>query len=499
MDNLSAKSELLQIIESVASEKGIPKFDLIDAMEEAVQVAARKKYGFENIIKVEINQNTGKISLFRVREVVQSVEDVFQHISYDEAILLDPDVKIGQEILEPLPPIDLGRVAAQTAKEVIVRKVGEIDRSRQYEDYKDRKGDILNGVVKRIEFGNIIVDVGRAEAILHRNEQIRGEIFKTGDKIKSYVKDVRKESKGSQIFLSRTDDKFLEKLFETEVPEIYDHIVEIKAIAREPGSKAKVAVFAADTSIDAVGSCVGVRGSRVKSITTELGGEKIDLVSWDKNLAQFIINSMSPAEISKIVFDEKSNRVEAIVPDDQLNIAIGRRGQNVRLASKITGWRIDVMTEDQESKRNNEKFMNVTQLFVNSLDVEEVVAQLLLAEGYSSVEQIAYAEESSLLSIEGFSKELVEELKTRAIKYVDQQNEKIIENLEKLGMQQELLDMLDLPPEYILKLAEFGVKTVEDLAEVTTEEFTSVVPNNLMSLEDVNSLINFAKDQENKK
>lgn len=499
MDNLSAKSELLQIIESVASEKGIPKFGLIDAMEEAVQVAARKKYGFENIIKVEINQNTGKISLFRVREVVQSVEDVFQHISYDEAILLDPDVKIGQEILEPLPPIDLGRVAAQTAKEVIVRKVGEIDRSRQYEDYKDRKGDILNGVVKRIEFGNIIVDVGRAEAILHRNEQIRGEIFKTGDKIKSYVKDVRKESKGSQIFLSRTDDKFLEKLFETEVPEIYDHIVEIKAIAREPGSKAKVAVFAADTSIDAVGSCVGVRGSRVKSITTELGGEKIDLVSWDKNLAQFIINSMSPAEISKIVFDEKSNRVEAIVPDDQLNIAIGRRGQNVRLASKITGWRIDVMTEDQESKRNNEKFMNVTQLFVNSLDVEEVVAQLLLAEGYSSVEQIAYAEESSLLSIEGFSKELVEELKTRAIKYVDQQNEKIIENLEKLGMQQELLDMLDLPPEYILKLAEFGVKTVEDLAEVTTEEFTSVVPNNLMSLEDVNSLINFAKDQENKK
>ena len=376
-----------------------------------------------------------------------------------------------------------------------MQKVSEVERERQYQDYKDRKGDILNGTVKRVEFGNIIVDVGRAEAMLHRSQQIRGETFQVGDRIKAYVQDVRLEQKGAQIFLSRTDDGFLRKLFEMEVPEIYDNIIEIKAIAREPGSKAKIAVVAADVTIDPVGSCVGVRGSRVKAITNELGGEKIDVINWDKNIAQFVINAMTPASITKIVFDEEKRRVEAIVPDDQQSLAIGRRGQNVRLASKITGWTIDVMTEEQESKRRSEEFTNTTSLFIEHLGVEEVIAQLLSAEGYTTLEQIAYTEDTVLEAIEGFTPELVSDLKDRAVAYLEQQNEGIIESLEQLGVEQDLLDSLDLPPEYILKLAEFGVKTIEDLGEVTFDEFRSVVPENVISSENIEALIAFAKEQ----
>ena len=494
MDNFG-KAEILQIVDAVARERGVPKASLIDAMEQAVQIAGRKKYGLEQNISANIDQNTGKISLYRVREVVEVVENVVQQIMLEDAIIIRADAKIGEEILELLPPIDLGRVAAQTAKQVIVQKVGEVERERQYQDYKDRKGDILNGTVKRIEFGNIIVDVGRAEAMLRRNQQIRGEMFQVGERIKAYVQDVRQEQKGPQIFLSRIDDDFLRKLFEMEVPEIYDNIIEIKAIAREPGSKAKIAVVASDVSIDPVGSCVGVRGSRVRSITTELGGEKIDVINWDNNVAQFIINSMTPAEITKIVFDEAKNRVEAVVPDDQLSMAIGRRGQNVRLASKITGWAIDVMTEEQESKRRSEEFTKTTELFVTHLGVEEVIAQLLSAEGYTTLDQIAYAETNALASIEGFSAELVEELQNRAITYLEKQNEDVIEGLEKLGVEQDLLDALDLAAEYILKLAEFGVKTIEDMAEVTFAEFRSIVPESAISSENIEALINFAKEQ----
>jgi N utilization substance protein A len=464
-------------------------------MEQAVQIAGRKKYGLEHNISAQIDPNTGKISLFRVRTIVNKVENTFQEIDLEDAILIRPEAKVGEEILEPLPPIDLGRVAAQTAKQVIVQKVNEVERESQYQDYKDRKGDILNGTVKRLEFGDIIVDVGRAEAVLKKNQQIRGEMFKPGDRIKSYVQDVRREQKGAQIFLSRTDNDFLRKLFEMEVPEIYDQVIEIKAIAREPGSKAKMAVFASDVSIDPVGSCVGVRGSRVRSITNELGGEKIDVINWDNNIAQFVINAMTPAAISKIVFNEEKRKVEAIVADDQLSLAIGRRGQNVRLASKITGWIIDVMTEEQESKRRGEEFAGATELFTEHLGVEEVIAQLLSAEGYVSLEQIAYSDIDTLASIEGFDKELVEELQNRAITYLEEQNEEIIEGLEKLGVEQELLDNLDLPPEYILKLAEYGVKTIEDLAEITVYEFGQVVPANIMDTAEAETLINFAKEQ----
>ncbi len=495
MDNIG-KAEILQIVDAVSRERGVSKAKLIEAMEQAVQIAGRKKYGLEQNISAQIDQNTGKISLFRVRTIVDKVENTFQEISLEDAILIRPEAQKGEEILEPLPPIDLGRVAAQTAKQVIVQKVGEIERESQYEDYKDRKGDILNGTVKRIEFGNIIVDVGRAEALLKKTQQIRGEMFKVGDRVKAYVQDVKREQKGPQIFLSRTDDEFLRKLFEMEVPEVYDNIIEIKSIAREPGSKAKVAVFATDISVDPVGSCVGVRGSRVRSITNELSGEKIDVINWDKNVAQFVINAMTPATISKIVFDEDKGRVEAIVPDDQLSLAIGRRGQNVRLASKMTGWTIDVMTEEQESKRRGEEFASTTELFISKLGVDEVTAQLLSAEGYTSLEQIAYADNAALTSIEGFSnKELVEELQNRAITYFEKQNEEIIEGLEKLGVEQELLDSLDLPPEYILKLAEFGVKTIEDLGEVTISEFRQIVPANVVSSEEIEALISFAKKQ----
>ncbi len=495
MDNIG-KAEILQIVDAVSRERGVSKAKLIEAMEQAVQIAGRKKYGLEQNISAQIDQNTGKISLFRVRTVVDKVENTFQEISLEDAMLIRPEAEKGEEILEPLPPIDLGRVAAQTAKQVIVQKVGEIERESQYEDYKSRKGDILNGTVKRVEFGNIIVDVGRAEALLKKTQQIRGEMFKVGDRVKAYVQDVKREPKGPQIFLSRTDDEFLRKLFEMEVPEVYDNIIEIKSIAREPGSKAKVAVFATDISVDPVGSCVGVRGSRVRAITNELSGEKIDVISWDKNVAQFVINAMTPATISKIVFDEDKGRVEAIVPDDQLSLAIGRRGQNVRLASKMTGWTIDVMTEEQESKRRGEEFANTTELFVNNLGVDEVTAQLLSAEGYTSLEQIAYADNAALTSIEGFSsKEMVEELQNRAITYFEEKNEEIIEGLEKLGVEQELLDMLDLPPEYILKLAEFGVKTIEDLGEVTISEFRQIVPANIVSSEEIETLISFAKKQ----
>lgn len=488
-------SEIIQIVDAVARERGIAKSELIKAMEQAYQIAGRKKYGQEHNIKAEIDQNTGEIKLYRILAVVEKPENSFTEIGLEDALVSDPQVKIDGEIYEELPPIELGRVAAQTAKQVIVQKVNEAEREKQYDDYKDRKGDIVNGTVKRIEFGNIIIEVGRAEAILRRDQQIRGEMYRVGDRIKAYVQDVRKETKGQQIFLSRTDDQFLVKLLEVEVPEVYDNVIEIRAVAREPGSKAKIAVYASDIGIDPVGSCVGVKGSRVRAITNELGGEKIDVIAWDKNVAQFVISSMTPAEITKIVFDEDRGRVEAVVPDDQLSIAVGRRGQNVRLASKITGWNIDILTEEQESTRRTEEFTTNTELFMKELEVEEVIAQLLSAEGFNSIMQIASSEDSALLAIEGFEQELVEELKNRAINYIEAQNAEIIDQLEKLGVQQELIDAINLQPEYLLKLAEYGVKTIEDMGEMTYQEFRNIVPEDVLSREDIEELIEYAKSQ----
>ncbi len=489
--------EILQIIDSVAREKNLPKEALLSAMEQAVQIAGRRKYGNEHNIKAEIDRKNGNINLFRILDVVDDVENYFTQISLKDAVEKKDDAKIGDEIYEFLPPIHLGRVAAQAAKQIIIQRVGEVEREKQYEDFKDKKGEILNGTVKRVEFNNIIVDLGgHAEAMIKKEQLIRGESFKVNDRIKSYVQDVRLSSKGPQIFLSRTDDQMLIKLFELEIPEIYDNIIELRAIARDPGSKAKVAVFASDSSVDPIGSCVGIRGNRIKAITNELNGEKIDVILWSKNIAQFIMNALAPAEIAKIVIDEDKNIVDVVVSQDNLSLAIGRRGQNVRLASKLTGWNINVMTEDQESKRRNDEFCSATELFMETLDVEEVIAQLLSAQSFTSLEQLASSKIETLMNIEGFEEELATEIRERAINYVNAKNEKIIIKLEALGVEQELIDVLDLQPEFILKLAEYGVKTIEDLGELTVNEFKSLAPNSNMVDDDIELLIRTARTRE---
>jgi len=482
-------AEILQIADAVAREKSISRDTIISAMEQAIQTAGRKKYGQDHNIKAEINKKTGEIKLYRVFEVVETVEDYLTQISLSDAREKDPELNIGDFISESLPPIDLGRVAAQTAKQVIVQRVRDAEREKQYEDFKDRVGEILSGVVKRVEFGNVIVDLGRTEAIMRRENAIKNEIFKTGDRIKAYVQDVVRDTKGPQIILSRTNDKMLAKLFELEVPEIYEGAIEIIAIARDPGSKAKIAVFSRDSGLDPVGSCVGIRGSRVKAITAELGGERIDVIAWHKDAAQFIINSLAPAEISKVIIDEDKNRVEVILPSEQLSIAIGRRGQNVRLASKLTGWNIDVMTEDQASKRRVDEFNAASELFMTALDVEEVIAQLLTVEGFISLEHIAAADLATLTAIEGFDEALAQELQSRAIAYLDKQNEELINKLETLGVQQELIDVLTVEPKYLLNLAEYGIKTVEDLGELTVHEFKALVPSSTMTDQDILRLI----------
>lgn len=496
MNTDSSNIEILQIIESVSREKSIAKDQLIQAMQQAIEVSAKKKYGHHHTIKTEISQKTGEIKLFRVFEVVDAVENSFNQISFADTKKRNLDVQIGDQVYEMLPPIELGRVAAQIAKKVIVQKVGEVERQKQYEDFKHRKGEILTGTVKRLEFGNIIVDVGgRAEAILKKEEVIKGENFKINERIRAYIQDVRSETKGPQIFLSRTDPQMVVKLFESEVPEIYDGVIEIKAISRDPGSKTKIAVFGIDSSVDPVGSCVGVRGNRVKNISNELRGEKIDIVLWNKNPAQFIINAMSPAEITKIIIDENTNRVEVVVPSEQLSIAIGRKGQNVRLASKLTNWNIDLMTEEQESKRRNNELSSTTKLFVDILGVDEVTAQLLCVEGFTTLEQISDVDISTLLSIKGLDEKIVSEIKELADQYVENKNAKIIEQLEDLGVEQELIDILDLSPENILKLAEYGVKTVEDLGEVSVREFKQVVPTSSFSDAQIEDLISFDKQR----
>ncbi|MGI4753230.1 MAG: transcription termination factor NusA [Janthinobacterium lividum] len=485
--------EILQIIDSVAREKGISKEVLISTVEQAVQVAGRKKYGNEYNIKAQINRKTGEINLLRVLKVVENVEDYLTQISLTEALQKDSEAKIDGEIYEYLPSIDHARVAAQAAKQVITQRVIEAEREKQYHDFKDRKGEIINGVVKRIEYGDIIVDLNRAEAIIKREQQIKGENFKVGDRVKAYVQDVRHETKGPQIFLSRADDRMLAKLFELEVTEIYEGMIEIKAVARDAGSKAKIAVFASENGIDPIGSCVGIRGNRVKAITNELNGEKIDIILWNRDVAQFIINALAPAEILKILIDEDKRKVEVVVSQENQSLAIGRRGQNVRLAAKLTGWNIDIMTEEQESKRRNEEFVTSTELFMEALDVEEVIGQLLSVSGFNTVEQIANSDINALMNIEGFEEELAIEIRNRAINYVNLKNEKIVKELEELGVEQELIDILEIQPELILKFAEYGIKTIEDLGEMSVNEFKNLAPNSNITDENIKLLIKTAK------
>lgn len=488
--------ELLQIADAVAREKSIGRDAVLDAMEQAIQVAGRRKYGFKHNIKAEINKRTGEAKLYRVYEVVEKIDDsenVVTQISLEDALYHNPKIKVGEFIQEELPPIDLGRVAAQSAKQVIVQKVKEVESDRQYKDFKDRVGEIVNGVVKQNEYGNIIIDIGRDEAVLFKDKVIPGESFRQGDRIRCYIENVKKSSKGHQIFLSRTHDMFLAGLFSQEVPEIYDRVIEIKSVSREPGSKAKVAVFSSDSSIDAVGSCVGVRGARVQAVINELHGEKIDVIQWSADPATFVISALSPASVAKVVIDEVENRIEAVVPTDQLSLAIGKKGQNVRLASKLLNWRIDVLTEEEESRRRQEEFSNATKLFMEALDVEEVIAQLLAAEGYHKVEEVAYVNSKELLSIEGFENEIVQELSLRAKNYLSNKYKEVNEKIDHLGVDKQLRDIVCLSPDKMLLLAEKGIKKIEDLAEISVNEFIQILPNSGLSPRNISVLLNKAK------
>ena len=456
--------ELLQIADAVAREKMIDPSLVIDAMEESYAKAARSRYGAEYDIRAHIDPKTGELTMHRVRTVVDEVENTFTEVTVDEARAFLDNPAPGDEIRDELPPPDMGRIAAQSAKQVIMQKVREAERERQYEEFKDRVGEIINGLVKRVEYGNVIVDVGRGEAIVRRDQLVNRETYRPGDRIRAYIRDVRLETRGPQIFLSRTAPEFMAELFKMEVPEIYDGIIEIKAVARDPGSRAKIGVISYDSSIDPVGACVGMRGSRVQAVVNELQGEKIDIIPWNEDQATFLVNALQPAEVAKVVFDEDAERIEVVVPDDQLSLAIGRRGQNVRLASQLTGFDIDIMTETEESERRQREFAVRSQYFMDTLNVDEMVAQLLVSEGFETLEEVAFVDVDELLSIDGFDDNTAEELQARARESLEELNQKAIEKAKGLGAQDDLFDFEGLTPQMIEKLSEDGILNLEEFA-----------------------------------
>jgi transcription termination/antitermination protein NusA len=462
--------ELLQIADAVAREKVIDRQIVLAAMEDAIQKAARSRYGSETEVRAEINPRTGEIALSRLLLVVDEIENTATQISVEDARQRNPAAQVGDFIAETLPPFDFGRIAAQSAKQVIVQKVRDAERDRQYEEFKDRIGEVVNGAVKRVEYGNVIVDLGRGEAIVRRDELIPRETFRPGDRVRAYVYDVRREPRGPQIFLSRTHPQFMAKLFGQEVPEIYDGIVELKAVARDPGSRAKIAVISRDSSIDPVGACVGMRGSRVQAVVAELQGEKIDIIPWSQDEATFIVNALQPAEVVKVVLDEDSERIEVVVPDDQLSLAIGRRGQNVRLASQLTGWDIDILTEAEESERRQKEFNERTELFMEALDVDEVVGQLLASEGFRTIEELAYVEPAEVESIEGFDEDTAVEIQTRAREYIERIENANDERRKELGVADELREIDGITTAMMVSLGENDVKTVEDFAGCATDD-----------------------------
>src|SRR5580693_3032068 len=464
------KLELLQIAEAVAREKAIDRKIVLGAMEDAIAKAARSRYGSETEVRAEIDPKSGELHLSRHMLVVETVENPATHISLDDARRRHPAAQIGDTIADPLPPLEYGRIAAQSAKQVIVQKVREAERDRQYAEYKDRIGDIVNGIVKRVEYGNVVVDLGRGEAIVRRDEMLPREVFRNGDRIRAYIYDVRREARGPQIFLSRTHPQFTAKLFAQEVPEIYDGIVEVKAVARDPGSRAKIAVVSNDSSIDPVGACVGMRGSRVQAVVNEQQGEKIDIIPWSPDAATFIVNALQPAEVMKVVLDEDSTRIEVVVPDDQLSLAIGRRGQNVRLASQLTGWDIDILTEAEESERRQKEFVERTNVFMGALDVDETVAQLLASEGFRSVEELAFVEPAELAGIEGFDADTAAEIQARAQGHLARIEAEFDDKRKALGVADDLKTIEGVTTPMLVKLGENEVKTVEDLAGCATDD-----------------------------
>src|SRR6195256_3763330 len=462
--------ELLQIADAVAREKSIDRGIVIAAMEDAIQKAARSRYGSETEVRAEINPKTGEMRLSRLLLVADQVENDATQIALEDAKKRNPAAQVGDYIAEALPPLEYGRIAAQSAKQVIVQKVREAERDRQYQEYKDRIADIVNGIVKRVEYGNVVVDLGRGEAIVRRDEMLPRETFRNGDRIRAFIYDVRREPRGPQIFLSRTHPQFMAKLFTQEVPEIYDGIVEVKAVARDPGSRAKIAVISRDSSVDPVGACVGMRGSRVQAVVNELQGEKIDIIPRSQDIATFVVNALAPAEVAKVVLDEDRERIEVVVPDAQLSLAIGRRGQNVRLASQLTGWDIDILTEQEESERRQADFENSTSVFMEALNVDEVVGQLLASEGFTSVEELAFVEVKEIAGIEGFDEDTANELQTRAREYLGKIESDLDAKRKELGVEDAVKDVPGVTTAMLVKFGEGGVKTVEDLAGCATDD-----------------------------
>ncbi len=466
------KLELLQIADAVAREKAIDRKIVLGAMEDAIAKAARSRYGSETEVRAEIDPKSGELHLSRHMLVVDAVENPASQITIEEARRHHPAAQVGDTIADKLPPLEYGRIAAQSAKQVIVQKVREAERDRQYDEYKDRIGDIVNGIVKRVEYGNVVVDLGRGEAIVRRDEMLPREVFRNGDRIRAYIYDVRREQRGPQIFLSRTHPQFMSKLFAQEVPEIYDGIVEVKAVARDPGSRAKIAVVSRNSSVDPVGACVGMRGSRVQAVVNELQGEKIDIIPWSQDIATFVVNALAPAEVAKVVLDEERERIEVVVPDQQLSLAIGRRGQNVRLASQLTGWDIDILTEQEESERRQAEFESRTRMFINSLNVDEVIGQLLASEGFNSVEELAMVDVKEIAGIEGFDDATAAELQTRAQEYLAKIEAELDAKRAELGVEDTLKEIPGVTTAMLVKFGENGVKTVEDLAGCATDDLT---------------------------
>ena len=463
--------ELLQIADAVAREKSIDKAIVISAMEEAIQKAAASRYGIENNIKAAIDTETGSITLMRLLDIVDKVEDFSTQINIEDAKLKNPEASIGGDpIEEELPPIDFGRVAAQSAKQVIFQKVREAERERHFEEFKDRVGEIISGVIKRVEYGTVIVDLGRAEAVIRKDALLPREVYKPGDRVRAYIMEVKREIRGPQIFLSRTHSDFMANLFAQEVPEIYDGIIEIIGVARDPGSRAKIAVLSKDSSIDPVGACVGMRGSRVQAVVNELQGEKIDILSWTDDIASFVVKALQPAEVQKVVLYESEQRLEVVVPEEQLSLAIGRRGQNVRLASTLCGWDIDILTEDQESERRQKEFLERTNLFMEALDVDELLSQLLVTEGFNDINELALVDLKEISNIAGFDEDTAGEIQARAADFLNKENKELEEKCKSLGMAEDLLGVEELSLKMIVSLGENDIKNLEDFAYCSSDD-----------------------------
>ena len=493
MDTSIARPELLLVADAVAREKSIDREEVLEAMEQAIQKAGRAKYGHEKDIRATIDRKTGDVRLSRWTEAVEVVENEETQIPVHIARKFKADIVLGGHLIDPLPPIDFGRIAAQTAKQVIVQRVREYERRKQYDEFKDRVGEIINGVVKRTEYGNMMVEIGRAEALLRRDELIARESFRNGDRVRAYIYDVREEPRGPQIFLSRTHPAFLAKLFAQEVPEIYDGIIEIKAVARDPGSRAKMAVISRDSSIDPVGACVGMRGSRVQAVVAELQGEKIDIIPWSPQAATFVVNALAPAEVTKVVMDEEAGRVEVVVPDEQLSLAIGRRGQNVRLASQLTRWDIDILTEAEESERRQEEFRRRTGLFVEALDVDDVIAGLLVQEGFNTIEELAFVPHEELSEIEGFDESVADELIRRAEVFLAGRDQALTEKRQTLGVSEDVASFELFTPTMLVALGEKGVKSLDDLADLASDELVEILGGDVIDEQAANEVIMAAR------